>query len=62
MATRLHQFELELSRNAISLSQEEREIDSIDNERLSQPTVSHDWQNGAKSTTRNGLLSVTDTY
>ena len=36
------EFELELSRNAISLSQEEREIDSIDNERLSQPTVSHD--------------------
>ena len=36
------EFEMELSHNAISLAQEEREIDTIDNERLSQPTVSHD--------------------
>jgi len=36
------EFEQELSRNAISLSQEERELDSIDTEKLSQPSISHE--------------------
>ncbi len=34
------EFELELSRNAISLSQEEREIDQIDGKKLSEPSMS----------------------
>ena len=34
------EFELELSRNAISLSQEEREIDQIDGKKLSEPSIS----------------------
>lgn len=36
------EFEQELSRNAISLSQEERELDSIDTEKLRQPSISHE--------------------
>ena len=35
------EFEQELSHNAIALSKEDREIDSIDNERLSEPLISH---------------------
>ena len=34
------EFELELSHNAISLSQEEREIDQIDGKKLSEPSMS----------------------
>ena len=43
------EFEEQLSRNAISLSQEEREIDSIDSERLSQPSISHNLAEWSKN-------------
>ena len=36
------EFEQELSRNALSLSQEERELDAIDIDELSQPSKSHE--------------------
>ena len=43
------EFEQQLSRNAISLSQEERELDSIDSEKLRQPSISHELAEWSKN-------------